>query len=841
MMKFILCFLILSICGSALAEQNVAKPKEHPYADPAGGREGYALAKQKVNEARLYDFYQRQADYYMAMSPGARPAILPAYPGLDAGLHGHWGKHNQNNHNDDRWNAMDFGSIVTQVTRGKKNLVVLKGINVKLGNDVSACFDPQSLRFRAIWKGGFVKFQPFRWGTSRNAHIDGVLLPDVIDSADEGEYLGFMRFGERVAFHVRAGSEDRWFSPRYEDGAFHRDPFTKEELLKKLKVSWPETVVTKGELGESDGAYVTDTLTVPYENPFHSVMQLSGIAFDKGGTAYVTTVAGEVWSVRGIDDKLDKLTWKRFASGLNQPMGIRIDEDGMFVLDRGQMYRLHDLNKDGEADYYENYANDFGGYDRSHTHTFGLHRTADGSFHFTQRESILRTGPDRKTVQQGWGVRNCMGIGGSDDYFWVAPQEGTWTPASAIIEVNEGEFYGLPQGGKGGTIAAPLCYIPRGVDNSTGGMLEVTSDRWGPFKGNHIGLSYGSGLHYLIMRDATGARPQGAVVPLEGEFLAGTIRGAFNPKDGQLYVAGLDGWGDYSVKDGCLHRVRYTEKRVYKPKAFQVFSNGIRIDFTMKLDVKTATNVSNYFAHAWNYEYAKRYGSPEFSAANPKSLGHDPLAMRSVTMLDENASIFVEIPDLEPVMQLHLRMHLKGADGHDFKTDLFASPMFLGSHFEAKGLAAPVPGKPTAISLRVAAKEAEVPAESGKTLEGERKLLVETIGGLQYKQKRLTVKAGEALALKLKNTDVMPHNLVIVTPGAVKKVGEASFAMLNDPDAGKKSYVPDLPEVLHMIPVIDPNTDHILHFRAPEKAGEYPYICTFPGHWQAMRGVLVVE
>ena len=110
-------------------------------------------------------------------------------------------------------------------------------------------------------------------------------------------------------------------------------------------------------------------------------------------------------------------------------------------------------------------------------------------------------------------------------------------------------------------------------------MLEITSDRWGPFKGAHVGLSYGSGLHYLVLRDASSSRPQGAIVPLEGEFIAGSMRGAFNPIDGQLYVVGLDGWGDYSIKDGCFHRVRYTGGDVLKPSGFQVFSNGIRIDF----------------------------------------------------------------------------------------------------------------------------------------------------------------------------------------------------------------------------------------------------------------------
>ena len=139
-------------------------------------------------------------------------------------------------------------------------------------------------------------------------------------------------------------------------------------------------------------------------------------------------------------------------------------------------------------------------------------------------------------------------------------------------------------------------FCPSGVDNSTGGMLEINSKKWGPFEGSHIGLSYGSGTHYLILRDATSIRPQGAVVPLEGNFLAGVMRGDFHPQDGQLYVAGLDGWGDYSVRDGCLHRVRYLGGKVRKPKSFKVHSNGIRIDFTTRLDQSNADNLKRYFA-----------------------------------------------------------------------------------------------------------------------------------------------------------------------------------------------------------------------------------------------------
>ncbi len=906
---------LTAFCGPAFA-QNVAREDRHPYADTKGGRENWKDSSATVNEARLYDFYQRQADYYMA-NPEKIPAVIPAHPGLDGGKHGHWGKHNQNNHSDTRWNDAEMGEVITQVFRGK-DLVVLKGICVRLGDqrELSTCFDPMSLNYRAVWTKGFVKFEGFRWGTSRNAHLNGepLVIQAKAEKPKDSEYLGYRRYGKRVVFQYVAGrtriNDEPWANgeafyrhldfqsdaeqlalPMLGGGDFLCEVISSQQVAaakidgksgdlvltgvkkgakvvvrlskkgagyddkkalahfageRKYEKRWNETLKVPGKLGEApkNSAYAVDTITVPHDNPWKVVMQLSGIGFLRNGDALVSTLVGDVWKVSGLNDDLKNVTWSRFATGFNQPVGIHIDDDGIFILDRGQIYRLHDENGDGEVDFYENYAHDFGGYDRSHSHTFGLHRTADGAFHFTQRESVLRTSPDRKTSLQAGGVRNCMGIGGSDDYFWVAPQEGTWTPASAIIEVNKGEFYGLPSSAvKGGPIAAPLCYIPRGVDNSTGGMVEVTSDKWGPFKGNHVGISYGSSTHYLILRDDTSSRPQGAVVPLAGEFLSGSMRGSFHPGDGQLYLVGLDGWGDYAIEDGCFHRVRYTGGQVYQPKGFRVHQNGIRIDFTTKLDKVEVQDFRNYFAQTWNYEYAQRYGSPEFSINDPKSLGHDRVAVRSVKLLGEGDSIFVEMTDMKPAMQLHLRMHLRGADGHEFKTDLFASPMFPSPAFVASGLAKLSGEKPKGVKLRIAGQK-DTPTgngETGEVIEGARELVVDAIGGLQYAQTELIAKPGEALSWKLRNTDVMAHNLVLVKPGKAQLVGEASFKMLNDPKAGEKSYVPDLPEVIAFIPVIGPGTEHVLHFRAPKSPGDYPYICTFPGHWQAMRGVLRVK
>ena len=131
-----------------------------------------------------------------------------------------------------------------------------------------------------------------------------------------------------------------------------------------------------------------------------------------------------------------------------------------------------------------------------------------------------------------------------------------------------------------------------------------------------------------------GKRPQGAVVPLEGEFLSGVMRGAFHPQDGQLYAVGLDGWGDYSTRDGCFQRVRYLGGKVRNQLGLRLMKMVSGLISQLNWMSKQLQDTSNFFAQQWNYEYGKRYGSPEFSVNHPESLGHDPLAVRSVQLLE---------------------------------------------------------------------------------------------------------------------------------------------------------------------------------------------------------------
>ena len=96
------------------------------------------------------------------------PLLLPTYPGLDGGSHGHWGNQNEESWADRRWNETTLGSVLSGVFRGA-GVTVPKGICIRLGDrgEMSACFNPETLCYEALWRDGFVKFSATRHGFHR--------------------------------------------------------------------------------------------------------------------------------------------------------------------------------------------------------------------------------------------------------------------------------------------------------------------------------------------------------------------------------------------------------------------------------------------------------------------------------------------------------------------------------------------------------------------------------------------------------------------------------------------------------------------------------------------------
>ena len=109
-----------------------------------------------------------------------------------------------------------------------------------------------------------------------------------------------------------------------------------------------------------------------------------------------------------------------------------------------------------------------------------------------------------------------------------------------------------------------------------------------------------------------------------------------------------------------------------------------------------------------------------------------------------------------------------------------------------------------------------------------------------FDKDRIVVQAGKPVEFVFENTDIMPHNFVIVQPGALAKVGEEGEVFGTQPGAQEKNFVPPSKEILLGSKLLQPQNNQNLRFQAPAKAGVYPYVCTYPGHWRRMHGALYV-
>jgi azurin len=113
-------------------------------------------------------------------------------------------------------------------------------------------------------------------------------------------------------------------------------------------------------------------------------------------------------------------------------------------------------------------------------------------------------------------------------------------------------------------------------------------------------------------------------------------------------------------------------------------------------------------------------------------------------------------------------------------------------------------------------------------------------GKMLFDKKIITITAGESISLIFDNPDQMPHNVVITKPGSMEKVGNAADKMGSLADGYARNFVPDMPDVLFASPLVGSGKSFTLKIKAPDVPGEYPFICTFPGHWRMMKGIIRV-
>lgn len=111
---------------------------------------------------------------------------------------------------------------------------------------------------------------------------------------------------------------------------------------------------------------------------------------------------------------------------------------------------------------------------------------------------------------------------------------------------------------------------------------------------------------------------------------------------------------------------------------------------------------------------------------------------------------------------------------------------------------------------------------------------------MKYDVTEFTVKAGSTVKINFNNVDYMQHNLLILRPGSKERVGAAADKLAMDPNGAEVNYVPKMYEVLYSTPLVNPQKKYSMTINVPDNVGDFPYICSFPGHWRNMNGVMKV-
>ena len=437
---------------------------------------------------------------------------------------------------------------------------------------------------------------------------------------------------------------------------------------------WPEILKTQPIIGGDGQAFAIDVLTHPSSNPWNCQLRLTGFDFHADGRrAAVCTWDGDVWLVDGIGGK--ELTWQRIASGLFQPLGLKIVQGRIYICCRDQIVILNDLNGDGETDYYECFNNDHQVTEHFHEFAMGLQTDAAGNFYYARgarhglpaivphHGTLLRVSKDgSKTDILATGFRAPNGVClNPDGTFFLTDQEGFWVPKNSINLVEVGSYHGNFWGYHDVTDpsdpgAKPVCWITNDFDRSPSELLWVTSDRWGPLKGSLLNFSYGYGKVYVVPHEKVSGEVQGGMCALPmPQFPTGVMRGRFHPSDGQLYCCGMFAWAGNQTQPGGFYRVRYTGKPVHLPVGLNATRTGMKITFSGALDPKTASDPKNYAVQTWSLKRSAQYGSKHYDEKGATVTGAKVSADRKTVTL--------EIADMQPTWCMEIRYTLASTDG----------------------------------------------------------------------------------------------------------------------------------------------------------------------------------
>ena len=401
--------------------------------------------------------------------------------------------------------------------------------------------------------------------------------------------------------------------------------------------------------------------------------KVAGMDFLSDGRLVVSTWSPEggvyvLEGVQGNDPGAVKI--KQVASGLAEPLGLKIVDDQIFVLQKQELTQLIDHDGDELIDEYRLISNDWTVTDNFHEFAFGL-LYEDGAFYAALASAILPGGApaepqaadrgklmriDRATGNAqsvARGLRTPNGIGyGVDGEKFIADNQGNWLPASKIVHVQPGAFYGFravdPARDMNLPETPPVAWLPQDeIGNSPTNPVPLNI---GIYQGQmiHGDVTHG-GLKRLFVEKVNGAY-QGCVFRFSQGLEAGVNRTIWGP-DGALYVGGIGNPGNWSHAGKLfygLQKLVPTDQVAFEMLAVRTKSNGLEIEFTKPLRPGDGLRPSDYLIRQWRYVPSEEYGGDK--------IDEELLTVRSVQLSPDRKQALLQIDGMKPAHVIYVRI-----------------------------------------------------------------------------------------------------------------------------------------------------------------------------------------
>lgn len=627
---------------------------------------------------------------------------------------------------------------------------------------------------------------------------------------------------------------------------------------------------------ESDYYQIVD-LPIPDD----IIMEVGGMDVMPDGSLAVCTRRGEVWIIENPSQRNGKTPeYRLFADGLHEPLGLSYRDGALYVTQRPEITRLEDTDGDGRADEYKTiWIRPLSG--NYHEYFYGPLFLPNGDMLVSANLAwighgaslskwdgwLLRISPEGDVQPIATGLRSpaAFAFNAEGDIFY-AENQGDWVGSGNITHLEKGDFAGNPEGLRWSgmpespisltlddipdsgqpmhevakeipELKTPSVWFPHGVMgiSTSGILLDDTGGQFGPFEEQFFVGDQGQSKVMRVFQEKVDGEYQGVAFPFIDGFQSGVLRMSWGNDYSMFVGQTARGWASMGGESYGLQQLVWNGKTPFEIKEIHARPDGFELFFTQPVDKESAADPSSYGITGFTYHYHSTYGSDIINQENIPvtyvEVSENGLSARLV--VNNLREGYVHEIKAGGVKQAETNYPLLHSVGYYTMKNI---PEGDELDVSAKTSEAERAEEVVAAGTDNGKHQTEQPANwsSGP----DKVITINAAEAMTFDVTDFEVKAGSRVKVVYNNPTDLLHNLLFVKPGALETVAQNALNMgLEGP---KRDYIPQSDNVLFHSSMLEVGESEAIFFTAPEQPDDYPYVCTFPGHWRTMQGTMTV-